>query len=129
MGNFPAEKSFPSTWVASDKWLAENPVLAQNFINALLEAAVWRSQNMDAAMRAGEQLCQRPTGTFDPTNLVAPDKDDYLSWFSSKDALGYRYLKALYASKVPNVPKGNPVKPFEKAFNDTYILQAIKGLK
>ncbi|MCX7028247.1 MAG: ABC transporter substrate-binding protein [Spirochaetes bacterium] len=129
VGNFPAEKSFPSTWVASEKWLAENPVLAQNFVNALVEAAVWRSNNMDAAMRAGEQLCQKPANSFDPINLVAPEKDEYLAWFANKDALGYRYMKALYESKVPNVPKGNPVKPFEKAFNDKYLLEALKLLK
>jgi len=80
-------------------------------------------------MRAGERLCQRPVGSFDPINQVYPDKNDYLTWFSSKDALGYRYMKALYDSKVPNVPKGNPVNPFEKAFNDSYLLEALKLLK
>jgi NitT/TauT family transport system substrate-binding protein len=127
--NFPAEKSFPSTWVASDKWLADNPVVAQNFVNALYEAAIWRANNMDAAMRSGEMLAQRPTNSFDPTNMVAPDKGDYQEWFANRDALGYRYMTALYASKVPNVPKGNPVKPFEKAFNDRYLLEAIKTIK
>ncbi len=127
--NMPAEKSFPSTWVASDKWLAENPEVARNFVKALLEAAVWRAENIDAAMRAGEELCQRPANTFDPTNLVAPRKEDYRAWFANRGALGYRYMKALYDSKVANVPKGNPVKPFEKAFNDTYLLEALKALK
>ncbi len=129
VANFPAEKSFPSTWVASDKWLAENPQVAQNFINALYEAAIWRAANIDAAMRAGENLCQKPANSFDPVNLVAPDKDDYKAWFANKDGLGYRYVKALYASKVPNVPKGNPVKEFEKAFNDKYLLEAIRTIK
>lgn len=127
--HMPAEKSFPSTWVASDKWLAENPELAQNFVKALLEAAVWRAENIDAAMRAGEKLCQRPVNTFDPTNVVAPRKEDYQAWFANRNALGYRYMKALYDSRVPNVPKGNPVKPFEKALNDTYLLEALKALK
>lgn len=129
VSHFPAEKSFPSTWVASDKWLAENPELAQNFVNALIEAAVWRAENIDAAMRAGEQLCQRPVNFFDPVNTVAPEKDDYKAWFANRDGLGYRYMKALYESRVPNVPKGNPVKPFEKAFNDKYLLEALKNLK
>jgi NitT/TauT family transport system substrate-binding protein len=129
VGNFPAEKSFPSSWVASDKWLAENPAVARNFVKALLEAAVWRAENLDAAMRAGEQLCQRPANSFDPINLVAPRKEDYQAWFADKNALGYRYMKSLYDSKVPNVPKGNPVKPFEKAFNDAYLQEALKALK
>jgi NitT/TauT family transport system substrate-binding protein len=129
VGNFPAEKSFPSTWVASDKWLAENPVLAQNFIDALVEAAIWRANNVDAAMRAGERLCQKPVDSFDPTNTVCPEKEEYLAWFANKSALGYRYMKALYDSKVANVPAGNPVKSFEKSFNDKYMLEALKTLK
>ncbi len=129
VGNFPAEKSFPSTWVANDKWRVENPAVARNVVKALLEAAIWRAEHLDAAMRAGEQLCQKPAGSFDPVNLVAPDKNDYKAWFADKNALGYRYMKSLYESKVPNVPKGNPVKPFEKAFYDALLLEALKALK
>jgi NitT/TauT family transport system substrate-binding protein len=129
VGNFPAEKSFPSTWVASDKWIAENPQLVQNFINALYEATAWRAQNMDAAMRAGETLAQKPANSFDPTNLVAPTRAEYQAWFANKDALGYKYMRALYAARVPNVPKGNPVKTFEQSFNDTFLLNAISNIK
>jgi ABC-type nitrate/sulfonate/bicarbonate transport system substrate-binding protein len=129
VSHFPPEKSFPNTWVANDKWLAENPQVAQNFINALLEAAFWRADNLDAAMRAGEQLCQKPVGSFEPTNLIAPTKSDYETWFATKDSLGYKYMRSLYASASASVPKGNPVKPFEKAFNDKFFLEAIKLLK
>ncbi|MCK9287007.1 MAG: hypothetical protein PHU24_10525 [Sphaerochaetaceae bacterium] len=129
VGNFPPEKSFPSTWVASDKWLTEHPEVAQNFINALYEAGVWRAENIDKAMRAGERLSQKPTGTFDPTNLVAPTKAMYEDWFATKDSNGYLYMKALYDVRVPNVPAGNPVKSFEKSFNDTYVLKAIAAHK
>ncbi len=129
VSHFPPEKSFPSTWVASNKWLEENPKVAQNFINALLEAAFWRANNLDATMRAGEQLCQKPAGTFDPINLVAPTKEEYEAWFATKNSLGYKYMKALYDSKVPNVPKGNPVKPFDKTFADQYLLEGLKILK
>ncbi len=129
VSNFPIEKSFPSTWVASNKWLAENPVVAQNFVNALYEAALWRSENVDAAMRAGEALSQKPANSFDPVNLVVPSKADYQAWFSKKEGQGYLYMKSLYTAKVPNVPKGNPVKSFEESFNDTYLLNAIKSIK
>lgn len=128
--NFPPEKSpSTSTWVASNKWLIENPLVAQNFINALYEAAVWRANNLDSAMRSAEKLTQKPSNSFDPSVVLAPSKDDYSDWFASKTSRGYQYLKALYESKVPNVPKGNPVKPFEQAFNDSYMLQAIKAFK
>jgi len=129
VGNFPAEKSFPSTWVASDKWLAENPALAQKFINALYEAALWRAQNIDAAMRLGEKLSQKPANSFDPTNVVAPTKENYQAWFATKDSQGYRYMEALYNVRVPNVPKGNPIKTFGQSFNDTFLLNAIKNIK
>lgn len=129
VGNFPPEKSFPSTWVASNKWLQENPEVAQNFINALYEAAIWRSENLDEAMRLGEALSQKPVGSFDPTNLVAPTKSDYQAWFAGKESQGYKYMKALYDVRVPNVPAGNPVKSFDQAFNDTFMLEAIKNIK
>ncbi|MBR6566885.1 MAG: ABC transporter substrate-binding protein [Spirochaetaceae bacterium] len=129
VGNFPPSMTFASTWVASDKWIAEDPAVAQNFINALYEAAIWRAENLDEAMRAGERLSQKPSGTFDPTNLVAPTKAEYQEWFGSPNGLGYQYMKVLYDSKVPNVPEGNPVKPFEQAFNDDLITTAIKTVK
>lgn len=127
--NFPPEKSFPNTWVASDKWLVENPAVAQGFVNALYEAAAWRAENLEDAMSLAEQLCQRPTGSFDPMNLVAPTKANLVAWFADKSSAGYKYMKALYDNKVPNVPKGNPVKDFSAAFNDKYLLAAIKGAK
>lgn len=129
VGNFPPEKSFPSTWVASDKWISENPGVVQNFINALYEAAIWRSSNLDEAMRAGERLSQKPVNSFDPINLVSPSKADFQKWFADKNSQGYAYLKALYDSRVPNVPKGNPVKPFDKAVNDSFMLNAINTIK
>lgn len=129
VGNFPPEKSFPSTWVASNKWLQENPTVAQNFVNALYEAAIWRSLNLEESMRMGERLSQKPTGIFDSTNLVAPTKENYKQWFASKDSQGYKYMKALYDVRVPNVPKGNPVKTFEQSFNDTFMLNAIKNIQ
>ena len=129
VGNFPPHLSFPSTWVASDKWIAENPEVAQKFINALYEAAIWRASNLDEAMRAGERLSQKPAGTFDPTNLVAPTKAEYQEWFGAKDGRGYQYMKALYDSKTGNVPEGNPVKPFDVAFNDSLITTAINTIK
>jgi NitT/TauT family transport system substrate-binding protein len=129
VGNFPPEKSFPSTWVASNKWLQENPTVAQNFVNALYEAAIWRSLNLEESMRMGERLSQKPTGIFDSTNLVAPTKENFKQWFATKDSQGYKYMKALYDVRVPNVPKGNPVKTFEQSFNDTFMLNAIKNIQ
>lgn len=128
VGYFPPEKSFPSTWVASNAWLKESPQVAQAFINALYEAGIWRSLNIDEAMRAGERLSQKPVGSFDPTNLVAPTKKMYQDWFASKDAIGYQYMRALYKVRVANVPAGNKVKSFEESFNDTYLLNALKSL-
>lgn len=129
VGNFPPEKSFPSTWVASNKWLEESPEVAQNFINALYEAGIWRAENLDEAMRIGENLAQKPVNSFDPTNLVAPTKKMYQEWFASKSGDGYAYMKALYSARVPNVPAGNPVKSFEESFADSYVVNAIKNIK
>jgi NitT/TauT family transport system substrate-binding protein len=127
--NFPPEKSFPNTWVASDAWLKENPEVAQNFINALYEALIWRGDNLEESMRIGEIVAQKPTGSFDQTTQVSPTKQMYQQWFANPDALGYKYIKALYDSKVPNVPKGNKIDTFEEAFNDTFLVEAVKTIK
>jgi len=128
VSHFPPSASFPSTWVASNKWMEENPEVAQAFINALYEASVWRAENIDEAMRIGERLSQKPEGTFDPFNLVAPSKKDLQAWFANKDGAGYHYLKGLYNVAKGNVPAGNKVKSFEEAFNDTFLLKAIATL-
>ncbi len=127
VGNFPPDKSFPSTWVASNVWLKENPKVAQAFVDALYEAALWRYANLDESMRIGEKISQKPVGSFDPFNLVAPSKQDYQKWFATKDSTGYLYMKALYDVRVPNVPAGNRIKSFEEAFDDTFLLNAIKS--
>jgi NitT/TauT family transport system substrate-binding protein len=128
VGHFPPERSFPSTWVASNAWMKENPELVQNFINALYEGALWRAENLDEAMRAGERLSQKPTNSFDPTNLVAPTEKMYQDWFANNDSLGYQYMRALYEVRVPNVPAGNRIKSFDEAFDDSFMLKAIKSL-
>ena len=79
-------------------------------------------------MRIGERLSQKPEGTFDPFNLVAPSKADLKAWFADKDGAGYHYLKGLYEVAKGNVPAGNRVKSFDEAFNDTLLLKAIATL-
>lgn len=127
VGNFPPDKSFPSTWVASNAWLSESPETAQAFVDALYEAALWRYDNLDEAMRLGEKVCQKPDGSFDPFNLVAPSKENYQKWFADTGSTGYLYMKALYDVRVPNVPAGNRIKSFDESFNDTFLLNAIKN--
>ena len=80
-------------------------------------------------MRAGERLSQKPDGTFDPTNLVAPSKAECQEWFGNTNGHGYLYMEALYNSNTGNVPEGNPVKPFDVAFNDDLLLNAIKTVQ
>lgn len=125
VSHFPPSASFPSTWVASNKWLQENPAVAQGFINALYEAAIWRSENLDESMRIGERLAQKPEGTFDPFNLVAPSEADLKAWFQDKNSAGYLYMQGLYEAAKGNVPAGNRVKSFDESFNDTFLLKAI----
>lgn len=125
VSHFPPSASFPSTWVASNKWLTENPAVAQAFIDALYEAAIWRAENLDESMRIGERLAQKPEGTFDPFNLVAPSKGELQDWFADKNSAGYLYMQGLYQAASGNVPAGNRVKSFDEAFNDSFIRKAI----
>ena len=73
VSHFPPSASFPSTWVASNKWMEENPEVAQAFINALYEASVWRAENIDEAMRIGERLSQKRKARLIRSTL-APSK-------------------------------------------------------
>lgn len=129
VGNFPVEKAFPSTWVASDIWLQENPELAQNFIYALYEAAIWRSDNLNQSIRKGEILAQVQEGVYDADGLIALSKPDYQEWFLSPTARGYIQMWALYEKAKKDVPSGHQIKSFKEAFKDSLMLNAIRTIK
>lgn len=118
----------PSTWVASNKWIAENPDTVQAFVDALLEAAVYRFDHMDEAMAAADTLSQLPAGSCDANNLIAFNLADYKELFAA-GGKGYEYMKALYELKKGNIPEGATPKAFEDAFNDKFIVTAIKNYK
>ena len=118
----------PSTWVASNKWIEENPAVVQAFVDALLEAAVYRYDHMDEAMAAADTLSQLPAGSCDANNLIAFNLADYKQLFAA-GGKGYEYMKALYELKKGNIPEGATPKAFEDAFNDKFIVEAIKNYK
>jgi ABC-type nitrate/sulfonate/bicarbonate transport system substrate-binding protein len=121
----PPEKNLPDTFVANTKWLRDNPELAQNFITVLYKASIWRAENIDEAMRMAERLCQRPVDTFVSDDHKYPTKAQYKEWFSDPNSTGYNYMRALYNERVPNLPQGAIPKPFEQAFDFSYMLKAI----
>ena len=118
----------PSTWVASNKWLEENPEVAQNFVDALLEAASYRYDHIEDSMRSADNLAQLPAGSCDSSNLIVFSGSDYKELFGSKSGKGYAYLKSLYDLKKGAVPEGTTPKSFEDSFNDTFIVKAIQNV-
>ena len=126
----PKDKVFPATFVANAAWLKNNPDVAKNFVMALYEAATWRAENTEAAMRAAEQLTQSPDGTFGKDGACYyPTKADYQAWFATPTSQGYNYLNSLYKSAVNNVPAGVTPKTLEQALDFTNLLDAIATIK
>ena len=124
----PAAYVSPGIWIASDKWLEENPEVAQNFIDALYEAACYRTLHVAESIAAAEALCNKAAGSFSQEAIRSISMEEYQTWFADKNSVGYQYLRALYDSKVGNIPAGTNPKPFEKAFNDSYMLKSIANI-
>jgi NitT/TauT family transport system substrate-binding protein len=128
-GVLPKEKVLPSTIVANTKWLKANPDLAKNFVYALYKAAVWRAKNESEALRIAERVCVKPEGTFLEGVTFFPTGADYRDWFATPDSIGFKYMRALYNERVPNLPQGTIPKPFEQAVDFSYMLKAIETVE
>lgn len=121
------DKYFPSTWVASQKWLEENPEAAQKVVNALLKALNFRGDpaNEAVSLAAGENLAQKPAGSFDAAAAVWPTAEEYKGWFATPDSQGYEYLRVLYGAKKGGVPEGTEAKAFEDCLDLSFVLNAL----
>lgn len=120
------------TYVASTKWLEENPEVAQNLINALYEVAIYRGASREhgqEAITAAENLCGVTAGSYNLDATIFWSQAQYEEGFANESGQGYSYMEYLYNTSKGNVPAGNTVKSFEESFNDTYLLKAIEHFK
>ncbi|HEY8396094.1 MAG TPA: ABC transporter substrate-binding protein [Bacilli bacterium] len=122
------EYTFPSTWVASEVWMRENPEVVQKFINALAKASQYRAENIEQSLRWAEKITQANEGTYKADVMIAPSAHELYDWFKDFDGTGYTYMRALYNSKVGNVPAGNRVKTLPEAMNFSYMLKALANV-
>ncbi|MBN2851386.1 MAG: ABC transporter substrate-binding protein [Clostridia bacterium] len=126
-----ADAYFPSTWVASDKWIEESPETVQKVVNALYKALIFRTEsdaNRQETLLAGERIAQKPVGSFDAAAAVWPTAAEYADWFKDTNSQGYEYMRVLYNAKKGNAPEGQ-IKSFEDSFDDSFILKAIANIK
>ncbi|MHB1454136.1 MAG: ABC transporter substrate-binding protein [Saccharofermentanales bacterium] len=124
-----SDQYFPSTWVASVKWMEESPETVQKVVNALFKALAYRAAsdaNQKEALAAGERIAQKAAGSFDASAAVWPTKEEYKEWFANTEGMGYTYMKSLYEAKKASIPEGAAAKSFADCFADAYILKAIK---
>ncbi len=115
----------PSTWVASEAWIDEDPDAVQRVVNALQNAAAIRGEDPDTACRLAETLCGAEVFSFDPSVALWPTETDLKDWFKAKTSNGYEYMQALYDSKIENVPQGVTPREFEDCFDFTYMNVAL----
>ena len=121
----PSSMASPGVWVASDAWLEEDPEVVQRVINALYEGAILRAEDVPGAIRAAEQLCRKPEGSFGEDVCYFSPEEEYVEWFSDPDGAGWEYMRALYEMKKTAIPEGSTPKPFEDAVYFSYFTQAI----
>ncbi len=115
----------PSTWVASEEWMAEDPDVVQRVVNALYKAASVRAEDPDNACREAEILCQAAPNTFSPSSAIWPSADEYKEWFATDTSDGYVYMEALYESKKASLPDGVAPKAFEDCIDFSYMINAF----
>lgn len=126
-----SDKYFPSTWVASVKWMEEDPEAVQKVVNALFKALAFRAAsdaNHKEALAAGERIAKQPAGSFNASAAVWPTKEEYKEWFANAEGMGYTYMKSLYEAKKASIPEGTTAKAFTDCFADTYLLKAIANI-
>lgn len=124
----PPTNVSPGIWVASNDWIKENPDVAQRVINALYEGAIYRTEHVDEAMRAGENLCQKPANSFSADVMRSISMKEYQDWFGKQDGEGWTLMKALYENLKGKIPEGATPKTFEDSCNYTFFLNAIQNI-
>lgn len=116
------------SWVASDKWLAEDPETVQKVVNALYKSSLKRAEDPIEACRQGEIISQVPEGTFSPNVAIWPNAEMYQEWFKDTSSRGYNEFRRLYEDNKNNVPSGEP-KAFEDTIEFSFLLESIKNIK
>lgn len=124
----PPNNVSPGIWVASNDWINENPDTVQKVINALYEGAIYRTEHIDEAMRAGEKLCQKPANSFSAAIMKSISLQEYQDWFGKKDGNGWTLMNALYNNLKGKIPEGATPKSFEESSNFTFFLNAINNI-
>ena len=93
----------------------------------MLKALNFRGEkeNEAASLAAGENLAQKPAGSFEAAAAIWPAAEEYKEWFANTDGQGYGYLRVLYNAKKGGVPEGAEAKAFEDCLDLSFLLNAL----
>jgi hypothetical protein len=98
------------------------------FAPATLSIISEHAENIEKSLRWAETLTQANEGTYKAEAMIAPSANELYDWFSDFNGLGYEYMRALYNSKVGNVPEGNRVRTLPEAMSLGYMLKALAAV-
>ena len=117
--------AFPSTWVVSKDFVANNPDVVQRFVNALTKAQVYRAENGNQACAYASTYAQQPTNelTAQLPDAIFPNAEQFTEYYTTGAFTNMLVnLRATQAAKVTGEI------PMEEVYIDTFVLEAIKNV-
>jgi NitT/TauT family transport system substrate-binding protein len=94
----------PSTWAVNREFAENNPELVQAFVNALVDAMDYRSNesNWDDCIKLAMPFDQLEAEDYDPTIAYWPSRADLKNYFATPNSDGYKYIEQIRASHMGN---------------------------
>ncbi len=92
----------PSQYCVNTVWAEENPELVQAFMDALIEAFDYRSDeaNWDTCIEMAMKVDQLEYDDYDMTCGYYPNREDLKKWFETEDGDGWKYLENIRNSHM-----------------------------
>lgn len=126
-GTHMPDFTYINTWVASQKWIQEEPDVVQRFVNALVKAEDYRAKNLQDASTMAEKVIEVEAGSIDPDDCVvftAQELADGMEGFAEGKGTLYGMMELLYNDKKSHVESGQ-VKSLQDSCEFSYMQNAV----
>lgn len=117
--------AFPSTWVVSKDFVANNPDVVQRFVNALTKAQIYRAENGNQACAYASTYAQQPTNelTAQLPDAIFPNAEQFTEYYTTG-----AFTNMLVNLRNTQAAKVTGEIPMEEVYIDTFVLEAIKNV-